>query len=338
MAPPSKSYRNSREEFLIRSPVSIVWLVIFFVINTVLAFASSAALAKELLASGHVDEALEKLRQQTSAPNADAESFNLLCRVYFMMEEWDRGISACERARTLDPNSSLNFLWLGRAYGEKADRVGFLSAAGLAKKVRSSFERAVELSPGNWEARTDLAEFYLEAPSIVGGGKDKARQQADALMPLNPGMAHWVFGRIASKEKDMAAAEREYRAEIATTHSAARGWLDLASFLSHTNRLDEMEQALRKLESSPLDRADSLLDGARMLQRTGRDPALAVRLLRRYLAAPVEEGPAFKAHDLLGQFLEKQGDLRGAADEFRAALGLYHNFTRAQQDLQRVAH
>ena len=287
---------------------------------------------------GNVNEVLPMLQQQTAAPIADAESFNLLCRTYFMIEEWDHAISACERARNLDPTSSLNLLWLGRAYGEKADRAGFFSAAGLAGKVRSSFERAVELNPQDWEARTDLAEFYLEAPSIVGGGKDKARLQADALMSLNPGMAHWILARIASKDKDMATTEREYRAEVASTHEAARGWLDLASFFSHTNRYEEMEQALHSLETARLDRADSLLDGARMLQRTGRDPSLAVRLLRRYLAASVEEGPAFKARDLLGQFLEKQGDLHGAAEEFRAALALYRNYTRAQQDLQRVGH
>ncbi len=91
----------------------------------------------------------------------------------------------------------------------------------MAKKVRTEFERAVELDPANWEARTDLAEFYLEAPGIVGGGKDKARAQAQALTPLNPAMAHWVMGRIAEKNKDDATAEREYRAAIDASHGGA---------------------------------------------------------------------------------------------------------------------
>ena len=58
----------------------------------------------------------------------------------------------------------------------------------------------------------------------------------------------------------------------------------------------------------------------------GRDYPLAVRLLRRYLASPVEEGPAFKAHDFLGQVLEKQGDRRAAAEQYRAALALFHAY------------
>jgi tetratricopeptide (TPR) repeat protein len=293
---------------------------------------------QQLLTSGHVDEALQMLEQETTSPNADAESYNLLCRAYFMLEDWDRGISACERATTLDPHKSIYFLWLGRLYGEKADHSGLLSAAPLAKKVRMSFERAVELDPRNWEARTDLAEFYLEAPGIVGGGKDKAQAQAEAIQSMNPAMGHWVLARIAEKNNDAAEAERQYRAEIAASHSSARSWFDLAAFLRHDNRLDEMDEAVKKIETSPIDRRETLMDAASLLLRANRDFPLAVSLLQTYLISPVEEGPAFKAHDLRGRALEKQGDLRGAADQFRAALALAHSYSRAQQDLKHVQH
>jgi tetratricopeptide (TPR) repeat protein len=293
---------------------------------------------KELLAAGEADKAVQDLELQVSRSITGAESYNLLCRAYFMMDEWDRGIPACERAIKLDPQESLYHLWLGRIYGEKAARAGLFSAAGMAKKVRNSFERAVELNPRNWEARTDLAEFYLEAPSIVGGGQDKARVQADALFAFNPAMAHWVLARIAGKNKDFTTAEREYRAAIEASHGTAQNWLHLAQFLARAKRLDEMEQALRTMESSPVDRPDSLMDAASLLLHTDRDYSLALRLLRRYLVSPAEEGPAFKAHDLLGQLLEKQGDRRAAAEEYRAALVLSHTFNRAREDLKRVEH
>lgn len=293
---------------------------------------------KELLAAGHADEVIQILEQHIRHAAPDAESYNLLCRAYFMIAEWDRGMPACEHATRLDPRESIYHLWLGRIYGEQAARAGFLSAAGLAKKVRISFERAVELDPKSWEARTDLAEFYLEAPSIVGGGQDKARAQAAALLSSHPAMGHWVLARIAGKNKDSAGAEREYRAAIEASHGAALAWLHLAQFLAHANRLDEMEQALRTMESSPVDRADALMDGASLLLHIGRSYPMAERLLRRYLSSPVEEGPAFKAHDFLGQVLEKQGDRHAAAEEYRAALALSHTYTLAQEDLRRVEH
>ncbi len=301
--------------------------------------ANAATSPEELLAAGRVDETIQTLEQKTTGASPDAKAHNLLCRAYFMIDEWDRGIPACERARNLDPLNSLYHLWLGRIYGEKADRVGFFSAAGLARKVRVEFERAVELDPWNVEARVDLAEFYFSAPGIVGGGKDKARSQAEAMAVFNPAVAHYVSGRIAESEKNSMAAEREFRAAIEASHGTAHAWLHLAQFLAHANRLDEMQQALRSMESSPVDRPEALMDGASLLLRTGRDYSMALRLLRRYLSnGPVEGGPAFKAHDLLGQLLEKQGDPRAATDEYRAALALSHNYARAQEHLKRVEH
>ncbi|HYM77199.1 MAG TPA: tetratricopeptide repeat protein [Candidatus Dormibacteraeota bacterium] len=313
---------------------SIVSLLTALFLLTAVSLASSP---QDLLASGHVDEAVAALEQQVrQAPN-DAAGYNLLCRAYFMMEEWDRGIANCERARNLDPQNSVHYLWLGRIYGEKADRAGLLSAGGLGKKSRTAFERAVELDPRNWEARKDLAEFYFSAPGIVGGGKDKARDQAEAIRALNPAAADWVVGQIAEKNRDYPAAEREYRAAIAASKSGVWAWVELAIFFRHINRLDDMEKALLEAETAPVDHHEALMDGASLLMRTGRDPALGIRLLRRYFSVgPVEEGPAYKAHEYWGQLLERQGDHHGAAAEYRAALALFHGFHRAEEDLKRV--
>jgi tetratricopeptide (TPR) repeat protein len=292
---------------------------------------------QDLLSTGRVDQAIQTLEQQIhTAPTAEA--YNLLCRAYYQLGAWDAGIPACEKAISLAPDNGLYHLWLGRIYGEKADRAGFLSAAGLAKKVRNEFERAVELSPGDWEARTDLAEFYLEAPPIVGGGKDKARAQAAAIAPMNPAAAHWVLARIAEKNKDNGIAEQEYRAAIDASHGGARAWVNLAGFYRHTNRFEDMDQALHTMESRPLDRPEALVDGAGILLRASRDYPTAIRMVRRYLALPntVEEAPVFKAHVLLGELFEKQGDRSAAAEEYRAALAMAHGYRQAQEGLKRV--
>ena len=294
--------------------------------------------ASELLAAGRVDEAISSLSGKIdSAPN-DALSHNLLCRAYFSVNEWDRAISACERAVALDPNNSEYHLWLGRSYGEKADASSFLTAAGLAKKVRNEFERAVSLDPGNAVARTDLAEFYLEAPGIVGGGQDKARVQAATLDKINPAKAHWVRGRLAEKNKDAATAEREYRAAIEASQGGGNAWLNLALFYRRAGRLDEMQAALRRAAEAPLDQPEVLVDAASTLLRANRDLPFATRLVRRYLASTtVEQAPPFKAHYLLGSILEKQGDKLGAAKEYLTALQMAKDFGRAREALTRVS-
>jgi tetratricopeptide (TPR) repeat protein len=327
---------HSVQAFLAPRGILVRWRTgVFWLLSLALPLAA-ADTPQDLLAAGQVDQAIQSLEQQINT-TPTAEAYNLFCRAHFELDAWDAGIPSCEKAVSLDPNNGLYHLWLGRIYGEKADRTVFFKAAGLAKKVRVEFERAVRFDPNSWEARTDLAEFYLEAPGIVGGGEDKARTQADLLLPLNPGLAHWVRARIAQKSKDNDAAEQEYRIAIDVTHGGARAWVNLAGFYRHINRLDQMEQAIQTMESRPLDRPAALMDGAGMLFRTGRNSAMAVRLVHRYLTlGPVEEWPAFKAHYLLGQLLEKQGDRPAAQTEYRAALAMAHSFDRAQQGLQRV--
>jgi tetratricopeptide (TPR) repeat protein len=295
-------------------------------------------LAGSMLASGRVDEAISTLKQQISTQPSKAEAYNLLCRSYLSLGNWDAGIAACEKAVSLEPGNSRYHLWLGRIYGEKADDANFFSAASLAGKVRREFEQAVKLDPDNAETRTDLAEFYLEAPGIVGGGQDKARAEAEVLAKLDPARAHWVNGRIAEKRKDATTAEREYRAAIEVSHGDANAWLNLALFFRHEHRLDEMEDALKHAAAAEKIEPEVLVDAAETLQRANRNFDEAVRLLRRYLAldAKTETAPAFKAHYVLGTLLEKQGDKQAARQEYQAALSLASGYTRAQEALNRL--
>jgi len=310
--------------------------------TTLLALFGALAQADEtpvsLLAQGRVDQAIASLQGQlTSTPN-NAESHHLLCRSYFALGVWDRSIAECEKAVQLAPQNSRYHLWLGRAYGEKADSVSFLTAAGLAKKVRTEFEMSVQLDPNNAEARTDLAEFYLEAPGIVGGGHDKAEAQAKILDKIDPPMAHWVRGRLAEKRKELAQAEQEYRAAIAASNGGAYAWFNLALFYRHQQKWDEMEKTVHQAASAPIDRPEILMESGEILIRANRDFSGATELLRRYLAGSmVEQAPAFKAHYWLGTVLEKQGDKEGAAREYRASLALARDYSRAREALNHLS-
>jgi tetratricopeptide (TPR) repeat protein len=301
------------------------------------AVAAAADSPSDLLAAGRVDDAISSLSTQLNSSPNDAASHNLLCRAYFAVGKWDSAISECEKAVSIGPNNGEYHLWLGRAYGEKADASNFFTAAGLAKKVRNEFEQAVQLDPNNVGARTDLAEFYLEAPGIVGGGQDKARAQADMVAKLNPAKAHWIQGRLAEKNKDSSTAEKEYRAAIDASHGGANAWLNLALFYRKAGRLDEMQDALKKAATAPLDQPEVLVDAASTLLRANRDLPFATQLVRRYLSSStVEEAPRFKAHYLLGNILEKQGDKQGAAKEYETALTMAKDFGRAREALNRV--
>src|SRR5271157_6440112 len=110
-----------------------VFLVLLLLVTALTA--SVADTAKDKLAAGRIDEAIAELKGRLSSAPTDAESSNLLCRAYFALEDWNRAESSCKQAVALDSNNSRFHLWLGRVYGEKADRANFLGAAGLAGKV-----------------------------------------------------------------------------------------------------------------------------------------------------------------------------------------------------------
>ncbi len=302
------------------------------------AFATSTHPAEELLAKGRADEAIALLHSQLAQNPNDAGTYHLLCRAHFDFQDWNEAISACEKAAELNPSSSREHLWLGRSYGEKADASNFMIAVGLAKKVRSEFETAVQLDPNNTEARSDLAEFYLEAPGIVGGGKDKAESQAKTLANLDAAKAHWINGRIAEKNKDLTRAENEYHAAITASNGGGNDWLNLASFYRRQQRLNEMEQALRRAVAAPPTQPEVIMEAGETLVRAGRDIPLAISWLQKYLAGPtVELAPAFKAYYWLGQAQEKVGDFRAAADSYRNALRLAKGYNRARDALNRVS-
>jgi len=289
--------------------------------------------ATQLLSSGRMDDALTALNRRS-----DAESLNQRSRVYYAMERWDEAVKYGERAVALDPGDAMYHLWLAREYGRKAADANPLAAAGLARKAKTEFERAVQLDPSNVPARVDLAEYYTEAPSIMGGGLDKARDQAAQVEKYDPGTAHLILARVAEKEKQYSQAETEYRAAIKNAHNPADMWLQLAAFYRQCRRFDDMQNAVQSAMAQPNKAAESYFDAGKELYLGGRNLSGAVQYLGQYLSSGelVESAPAFQAYYLIGQLNEKMGKNGAAASEYVASLALASGYGPAKKALSRV--
>src|SRR4051812_5359243 len=178
------------------------------------------------LTSGKMDDAIRSLNAQISANAKNAEAYNLLSRVYFNLEDYDAAIKNGEKAVELKPSDPMYRLWLGKAYGEKTDKVGPFNAMGLAKKAAAEFEKVVQLDPKDKRGWMALAEFYVEAPGIMGGGKDKARKLAQQVEPSDPAVAAWIRGLTANKEKNWAEAESQFKEAVKSSGGAAWAYLE----------------------------------------------------------------------------------------------------------------
>lgn len=291
-----------------------------------------------MIADGKADKALAILKDRLASNPSDAGAHSLMSRVYLAEEKWDNAVEEGEQAIRLAPDNSEYHLWLGRAYGGRAEHVSFLTAIGWARKVRREFQRAVELAPYDPVARVDFGEYMTEAPSFLGGGMDRAREQANALEGLDKSAAHWLRGRIAEKDSDRQEAEIQYRAAIVDSKNPAGRWIDLASFLRRENRLEAMQDAINKGVALDAEITWVYFDAASQLDRSGRNRPLAIHLLREYLVSnnKSEMEPAFAAHVLLGRLLAKDGLKAAAAEEYRAALADAKDFARARSALEQL--
>lgn len=168
----------------------------------------TTARANIALQQGRVDDAASILKTHLSTQPKDALSHQLLCRVFYAQDMANLAIHECELAVYNDPTNSENHLWLGRAYGMKASHANPIEAFTLARKVRDEFERSVQLDPQAPRAASDLGEYYISAPSIVGGGADKAQALITRIEPSFPMYSHRLRAMLAEKDGDEAAAER----------------------------------------------------------------------------------------------------------------------------------
>lgn len=281
------------------------------------------------LNQGRADEALEALNSTLALNESDADALNLRCRVYYQEESWDRAISDCEAAVRLDPSRSNFHLWLGRAYGQKAEHVSRIAAFRLARRVSAEFQQAVQLDPRNADALADLGEYDVEAPAIVGGGLSRADALIPQLRAVSRSGALSLQARIAESRHDYATAEFCYKAAIAASSYPAGAWMDLAGYYRRRGRLDDMSAAAHTGALLDNRHGAALVDGAANLTQAHREPEVAIQWLQLYLSshAQIEDAPSFAVRARLAELLSRQGDAAGAQEQLAAAHGLasgYH--------------
>src|SRR5437016_1795987 len=88
----------------------------------------------------------------------DAATLELIGQNYFMLAEYKKATEFFEKAVALEPNHPESLLWLGRAFGRRAETSSPFTAPGYASKARQMLEKSVALDPSNKEATGDLLD------------------------------------------------------------------------------------------------------------------------------------------------------------------------------------
>src|SRR5207247_6700989 len=171
----------------------------------------------------------------------DAAAYFWLGRARFELRDYAGAIRALERGVDVNPDDSEYHRWLGRSYGEEADRTRSFM---LARHVRQQFEDAVRLGPESVAARRDLLQFYLEAPWIVGGGDDKARQQVTAIAGLDATAGRFAQAAYLAHQHDDSRAAAEYRAAVSAGPGNVDSCFEAAEFFEKRRDAGGLRAAL----------------------------------------------------------------------------------------------
>ena len=181
------------------------------------------------------------LRVLAADPAPDAADYLLSGKNYFMSGEYKKATDFFERALAASPNSSEYELWLGRAWGRRAESGGWMMAMSYASKARQCLEKAVALDARNHEAKNDLFEFYLNAPGFLGGGLDKAEAAARSIASERPAEYEHEEAQLADRRKDYAAAAGHLQRAMEFAPTELGRVLDLARHLAKRGRVKDSD-------------------------------------------------------------------------------------------------
>jgi len=251
----------------------------------------------------NLTEFQQSLEVLQAIPNKDAAVYELMGRNYYGQGEFKKATEALEKAVALAPGNSGCHLWLGRAYGRRAETSSMITAPGFANKARQFFEKAVQLNPGNLEAQSDLFEYYLEAPGFLGGGNDKASATAAQIARISPSEGYWAQARLAEKRKEFSSAEAHLRRAVELAPHQIGRLIDLARLFTKQGRYQEADLSLAKAEQIAPNSPKLMFAKADLYIKGKRNLDVARELLKRYLSSSLtpEDPPRAAAEKLLKQ-------------------------------------
>ena len=234
----------------------------------------------------------------------NAEGYFYLGQTQLNRGDTEKAVLSLEKATILDPKNSDYFRLLGDGYGVTAQKAGIFSKFGWAKKCKAAYDKAVELDPGNINARWGVMEYCRQAPGIVGGGMDGAYVQAAEIAKLDPVRGRTAYALLYTSEKKYAEA---------------------------FGLFDEV------LKDSP-DDYGALFQIGRLAAISGERLDRGEAALERCLALPQAQGQP--NHTVvqwrLGNILDKKGDKPGARAAYEAALKLDPKFPQAIESLKKL--
>ncbi|MEP6763949.1 MAG: tetratricopeptide repeat protein [Gemmatimonadaceae bacterium] len=253
--------------------------------------------------------------------------------------------SAAEAANVLNAainsghDSSAYHLWLAAAYADQGSRAFTFQQVLYTLRIKKELQQAVKLDSNSVDARSELARFYLTAPSILGGSFSRAEAVSRSLSTSSPGRSHGLLGFIAHHRGDFKTAEREMRAAIAAQPDSAWSYTPLALLLGEQQRNDEAFTMWEKSVALDSTYSDSYMQMGIIGANTGTHLDAAARAVEHYIANPPrmsDQRNRASANYRLGIIYEKLDRVNDARRAYQEAITLAPNSSTYKASLKNL--
>lgn len=296
----------------------------------------------EFFEAGEFDAARTYYTEKLAENPADLDATIYLGRIALNQEDLDGAIEWMEKALEMAPDSASTHYWAAVAYVTKVQKTQDIQ---LVDDVKTHIEKAVELDPNNVDARMFLAGFLMNAPPIVGGDIEKAREQAGILVEQAPVRGNMFMAELHKKDKKYEAAAGAYSAAAAADptsgepyHALGMMYQDLGTRSGDEKDWDRAFEAFEKAVATDPDNTKSLYQIGRTAVFSETNVDRAIEALQQYLAVEPGRGlPTWaNARWRLGLLYEIKGDVAAARAEYEAALELNPDDKNAKKELERL--
>jgi predicted Zn-dependent protease len=280
--------------------------------------------AESMIAAGHWKRARAIVEPRLREAPDDPEANYLASMIRNAFRDRTSPPVLAEKSVRLAPGVARYHRLLAEVQGVMAQHAGVFQQVSLARRFRHEIGVALQIDSSDVQAQSDLLEFYVLAPGILGGDIKKAEQVSDRIAALDPAEGFLAKARIAESRKDRKRMEAmlrgaadvrpvSYKTQIALaefylaggpqSEAAAEGparsaldldsgrvgaWCVLASLYAGRADLSALDALLASAAQAVPDDATPYYRAAERLRCDGRDAARVERYIRIYLAQEPE--------------------------------------------------
>lgn len=210
------------------------FLFAFWMISSPVSGNDSLQLAFEAFDARDFDTAIKSLESSAKLGD-DRDILFHLARFQHRAGQLNDAFDTLKKLHDLYPDDVDAHYLLGLVNVSLVDEVNIFRKISTAKRALRAWERAVEIDPGQLNARYAIFAYYASAPGIAGGDLDTARTLQVELHQINPGYGAMAKGLLLSKRDEPEAAEVAFLEAVSLMDSAGPHFT-LAQFYMQTKQ------------------------------------------------------------------------------------------------------